>query len=228
MNGMRNMTVCWAPECGNVVPPPRRGAPGRYCSSTCRVRALRRNGGKAPSEPYPPLEPGVTLAVSEAPPDVKQGEPRKRSPRSRPVSQPPQTAVNSDPRGRTVPAGGVHAPSDSAESGTPATVTQLHVTVTEDSTIPVEIRVNPMVAAYRADLERIGQATSRQGLQVIEMAEKLVSSATSPAAAANLSKELERLMSAVESTSTQAQALRDPSLVIRERTLAKLRAVESA
>lgn len=108
------------------------------------------------------------------------------------------------------------------------TVTQLHVAVTEDSTMPVKIVVHPMVAAYKADVAKLGKAGSRQGLQVIEMAEKLVSSATSPAAAANLSKELHRLMDALEAGSNDALVSQDPSLIIRDRTLEKLRAIQAA
>jgi hypothetical protein len=91
--------------------------------------------------------------------------------------------------------------------------------------VPVQIVVHPMVARYRRDLEQMGQAETRQGLQVIAMAEKLVSSATSASAAASLSKELDRLMAAMEENTPVARAQQDPSTVIRERTLAKLRAV---
>lgn len=111
---------------------------------------------------------------------------------------------------------------------TPAQVTQLHVAITEDSTVPVKIVVHPMVAAYKADVAKLGKANDRQGLQVIEMAEKLVSSATSPAAAANLSKELQRLMDALEESSNDALVNQDPSLIIRDRTLAKLREIQEA
>lgn len=109
-----------------------------------------------------------------------------------------------------------------------ATVTQLHLSVTENSTVPVKVTVHPMVAAYKADVAKLGKAGSRQGLQVIEMAEKLVSSATSPAAAANLSKELHRLMDALEESSNDALVSQDPSLIIRDRTLAKLREIQAA
>lgn len=115
-----------------------------------------------------------------------------------------------------------------ADESPPANVTQLHVAITENSTVPVEIKVHPMVAAYKADVAKLGKANDRQGLQVIEMAEKLVSSATSPAAAANLSKELERLMTALQESSNDALVSQDPSLIIRERTLAKLRAIQDA
>lgn len=123
-----------------------------------------------------------------------------------------------------------------APSGTPetdgaapaATVTQLHVAVTEDATVPVKVTVHPMVAAYKRDLERHNRLETRQGQQILAMAEKLVSSATSPAAAANLSRELERLMAALEAGTTEAQVRVDPSVAIRERTIAKLRAVADA
>lgn len=223
---MRNATVCWAPECSAVVPPPRRGIQGRYCSPAHRIKALRRNGGKAPSEPYPPFEPGdvvvpVLAAVPTPPPSAKK--PRKAATR-RTVKAP---AVKS-PAG-TPETAGEAAEAPRGEPGASASpVTQLHVVVTEDATVPVEIKVHPMVAAYRADLDKIGQAYTRQGLQVIELAEKLVSSATSPAAAANLSKELQRLMGELEAGTLDALVNLDPSLVIRDRTLAKLRAIEQA
>jgi hypothetical protein len=43
---------CWAPECSVSIPVPPRGRHPKYCSGACRQRAVRRNGGKAPSEPY--------------------------------------------------------------------------------------------------------------------------------------------------------------------------------
>jgi hypothetical protein len=101
----------------------------------------------------------------------------------------------------------------------------LHLAITENATVPVEIKVHPMVAAYRTDLDRMGLTETRKGQQVLTMAEKLVSSATSPAAAANLSKELERLMDALVQASPENQVNQDPSVAIRERTIAKLRAV---
>lgn len=106
--------------------------------------------------------------------------------------------------------------------------TQLHVTVTEDSTVPVAIKVHPLVARYKHDLEQIGQAETRQGLQVIQLAERLVSSATSPAASASISKELDRLLSELEQSTPAKLAERDPSLIIRQRTLEKLQAVGAA
>lgn len=90
---------------------------------------------------------------------------------------------------------------------------------------PGPLPEHPMVASYKADLAKMGQLGTRQGLRVIETAEKFVSSATSPAATAGLSKELDRLMEELDSQSPRALADRDPSLIIRERTLAKLRAV---
>jgi hypothetical protein len=99
------------------------------------------------------------------------------------------------------------------------------VAITEDSTVPVQIKVNPMVARYRADLERMGILDTRQGLHILEMAEKLVSSSTSASAATNVSRELERLMAAAEQDSPEARVGRDPSVAIRERTIAKLQAL---
>lgn len=217
MTGVRNETVCWAPECGAVVPPPRRGVQGRYCSPAHRIKALRRNGGKAPSEPYPPLEPGPVLPSK--PPEVSGpvSHPKSEPAPARGKRKPPPA-----PRPEEKAAGG---DSTGAPEPPAATVTHLHVAVTEDATVPVKVTVHPMVAAYRADLDKIGQADTRQGLQVIEMAEKLVSSATSPAAAANLSKELQRLMGELEAGTLDALVNLDPSLVIRDRTLAKLRAL---
>jgi len=78
-----------------------------------------------------------------------------------------------------------------------------------------------MVEAYRADLEKLGALQSREGQKVLEMAGKLVSSAASPAASANLSKELDRLMAELEAKA-QPQGETDAFNVIRERTLRKL------
>ena len=232
--------VCWAPECGNVPPPSKGSRPSRYCSGRCRVRAVRRNGGKAPHTPYPPYEPMLTPVPAPAPvrarkadnvpsasaPPVAQEQPRRR----RTVKTPPKEA--GPPPELSASADGVPVDRPGAPEAPPAApaarVTQLHVAVTEDATLPVEIRVHPLVAQYRADLEAIGMAATRQGLQVIEMAEKLVSAATSPAAASGLSRELDRMMADLEQNTPSALAERDPSLVIRERTLAKLRAVQAA
>lgn len=198
MTGMRETTVCWAPECANVViigGGTANGRPRRYCCVNCRVRAFRRAGGKAPTEPFPPL---TADAGAETP---VAGTPKR------------------PPKGSKTP------PVLDAAPPPPAPVTQLHVAVTEDSTIPVTIVVHPMVAQYKADLERMGISETRQGLHIVAMAEKLVSSATSASAATAVSKELERLMAVAEQNTPEAQVGRDPSVAIRERTLAKLRAV---
>ena len=89
------------------------------------------------------------------------------------------------------------------------------------STVPVPIKPHPMVEAYRMDLEKLGALQSREGQKVLEMAGKLVSSAASPAASANLSKELDRLMAELEAKA-QPQGETDAFNVIRERTLRKL------
>jgi len=178
------------------------------------MKATRRNGGKAPTEPYPPY-PAVTATP---PPAVRK--PSTRKPKAPTVAKPPaQPAVSPEAAGQGAAAG-------SAETPVAAPVTQLHVVVTEDSTVPVEIKVHPLVAAYKADLAKINQEHTRDGLQVIELAQKLVSSATSPAASAGISKELSKLMSELEQNTPAAIAERDPSLFIRERTLAKLRALD--
>lgn len=173
------------------------------------MRAYRRNGNKAPDAPYPPLEAGPAFSQPPPPPPAVKSPAKAKSRRI--VKAPPEKA----------PAGA----SDSAGASPQATVTQLHIAVTEDATVPVVVKVHPMVAQYKRDLERIGKAETRQGEQVLVMAEKLVSSATSPAAAANLSKELERLMASLEASAPEAQVSADPSAAIRERTIAKLRAV---
>jgi hypothetical protein len=243
MTGMRNADspVCWAPECGNVPPPSRGSRPSRYCSPACRVRALRRNGGTAPSEPYPPLEPtplqqhAASVTVAEQSEPGRSDAAGKARKARRDSVQPPAGTITAG----TAPAPAVSDPPKGA-TGTPETVarggaavappaaapvTHLHVAVTEDATVPVTITVHPMVAQYRRDLERMGIAETRQGLHIIAMAEKLVSSATSASAATTVSKELERLMQAAEESTPEAQISADPSVAIRERTLAKLRAL---
>lgn len=269
MTDMRNAEVCWAPECGNVPPESRGSRPSRYCSGRCRVRAVRRNGGKAPSAPYPPLEPsplqqdatsvsvvtgseqqaggGPERAVPKQPggsdADVlgQQAPVRRGGPVAGNVTPPavatagkapapvrsssgPPTSPAAPPEGEG--AGGTVNP-DTPAPKPEATVTQLHLAITENATVPVEIVVHPMVAAYKRDLERMGHRDTRQGQQITAMAEKLVSSATSPTAAANLSKELERLMAALEESAPKPedQSLLNPAEVIRERTIAKLRSV---
>lgn len=158
--------------------------------------------GKAQGTPRDSVQPPAVATAGKAP-------------ASDPAS-PPRAAAPGSPK----------SPAPSSEEAPSATVTQLHIAVTEDSTLPVEIKVHPMVAAYKADLEQIGLLETRKGQQVLTMAEKLVSSATSPAAAANLSKELERLMDSLVQDAPENQVLRDPSVAIRERTIAKLRAVQ--
>lgn len=162
-----------------------------------------------------------TGAAPADPPAGTEGSATHPEPRSGPApADRNQADSGSSPAAPEVEAESAPAPA--------ATVTQLHVAVTENSTVPVEITVHPMVAAYKADVAKLGKAGTRQGLQVIEMAEKLVSSATSPAAAANLSKELTRMMDALEESSNDALVSQDPSLIIRDRTLAKLRAIQDA
>jgi hypothetical protein len=224
---MRSVTelMCWSPECSTLVEQKLTGRPKLYCSATCRQRAFRRNGGKAPSEPYPPLLPADRW-VPPPPKPAKKSPPAARTPRKRAVrSKPPAETppVSPEADGAEAGADGLVVGSAPADGG--GTVTQLHIAVTEDATVPVVIRVHPMVAQYTADLERMGIAETRQGLHIIAMAEKLVSSATSASAATNVSKELERLMAAAEQNTPEAQIGRDPSVSIRERTIAKLRAL---
>ena len=88
-------------------------------------------------------------------------------------------------------------------------------------TLPVPFKPHPMVEAYRADLVKLGQLESRDGQKILEMATKLTSASASPAASANLSKELDRLMGDLEAKA-QPQGETDPFNVIRERTLRKL------
>lgn len=237
---MRTVTICWGPECGATIEQSGVGRTQRYHAPSCKTRAARRNGGKAPTEPYPPLEAGepfqargygklsARLTQDAAAPTVASDAPRPGR-----GNQPPAAKVTTGPRGGPVPddrnqarkGSGPAAPEAESEPA-PATVTQLHLAITEDATVPVEIKVHPMVAAYRTDLDRMGMTQTRKGQQVLTMAEKLVSSATSPAAAANLSRELERLMDALVQASPENQVLQDPSVAIRERTIAKLRAVQ--
>jgi hypothetical protein len=270
---MRNVVTCWAPECAEQIEQPATGRGRRYHSNACKQRAFRRNGGKGPSEPYPPLgpeplhqdAPAVTVAAQS------EQKPRSASMPLNPASaeteassdaagkarkerrdsvQPPAVATagtapapTAPPQGATDSPEAVAPPPDTAgtdptpaaadePAGTPAvpaapggTVTQLHVAITEDATVPVQIKVNPMVARYRSDLERMGILDTRQGLHILEMAEKLVSSSTSASAATNVSRELERLMAAAEQDSPEARVGRDPSVAIRERTIAKLQAL---
>lgn len=78
-----------------------------------------------------------------------------------------------------------------------------------------------MVEAYRRDLAKLGALETREGQKVLEMAVKLTSASASPAASANLSKELDRLMADLEAKA-QPEGETDAFNVIRERTLRKL------
>jgi hypothetical protein len=230
---MRNVVTCWAPECAEQIEQPATGRGRRYHSAACKQRAFRRNGGKGPSEPYPPFGPdplhqdAPAVTVAEQPESTPEAPPQEGAAVSPEAAAPPPNT-----RGRPAPSdrnqarkGSGPAASEVEAEPAPATVTQLHVAVTEDSTVPVQIKVNPMVARYRADLERMGILDTRQGLHILEMAEKLVSSSTSASAATNVSRELERLMAAAEQDSPEARVGRDPSVAIRERTIAKLQAL---
>lgn len=257
MSAMRKVTVCWAPECSEVVPSKGNGRPGRYHTTACKQRAFRRAGGKAPTEPYPPLTAGSGTdvppperGVIAKPASTKPtGRTTRRTVKAPPKETPPVAPVAGGEGAGAVPEvkhqpapaatsdAGAFDPTAAVSDGTtgalagapapPATVTQLHIAVTEDATIPVTITVHPMVAQYRADLERMNIADTRQGLHIIAMAEKLVSSSTSAAAATTVSKELERLMEAAEENTPAARIGRDPSAAIRERTIAKLTAVSA-
>lgn len=235
MTDMRNAAVCWAPECSNVPAPSRGSRPSRYCSPGCRVKALRRNGGTAPSEPYPPLVPEahhpVVVPPMPLPPQPPAEDdtvvPPQKPPKQRTVKVPPKETPPEPPQTGGEGSGAAPVAEDQPAPDAEGTVTQLHIAVTQDSTIPVAITVHPMVAQYRADLERMKIADTRQGLHIIAMAEKLVSSSTSAAAATTVSKELERLMDAAEENTPAARIGRDPSAAIRERTIAKLTAVSA-
>jgi len=109
------------------------------------------------------------------------------------------------------------APTDLDDGG--ATVS---FTVPVDTALPpVTLVEHAMVTAYKVELEQMGQLGSRQGQKIMAMAEKLVSAATSPTAAANLSKELDRLMDDLHKAQG-AQSHQDGFSVIRQRTLHKL------
>jgi hypothetical protein len=250
---MRNPVMCWAPECGELVPQPARGY-RRYCNANCKMKAFRRNGKKAPSVPYPPLLPTLVPAPSVVAP------PENSAP---PVSWPtPVPHADGPTAGGTELDAAAHAET-TAVSSTTRRSGQLGAQGSSGPAVPVaEARPapapapaepviklsehlakmaevanppapepppeHPLVAKYRSDLEALGQASSRDGLQVLQLAEKLVSSATSPAASAGLSRELKGLMEGLEQNSPEAMAERDPSLFIRERTLAKLKALAVA
>lgn len=209
------VTVCWAPECGEPIVQPPRGRPQRYHSNACRQKALRRNGMVAPTEPFPPLEPWATVV---APPEI---------PASRPLSSPA-----SGPTARSG-AAVAHAETTAAAPAPPEPTISVAEHLAKLAEVanppaPAPPPEHPLVGKYREDLEKLGQQGTREGLQVLQLAEKLVSSATSPAASAGLSRELKVLMDGLEQNTPAAMAERDPSLIIRERTLAKLRLVGAA
>lgn len=213
------VAVCWAPECGRVLPPSRSGRPRQYCNGACRIKAIRRNGGKAPDTPYPPFEP---TAVPVPAPALDTVESRgvtvkARSGRRRP--NPPQGAAVS-PEAAAPPLD-TPAPADHLDAGAGYPASSAEDLDPKAPTVPVPFKPHPMVEAYRADLQKLGALESRDGQKVLEMATKLTSAAASPAASANLSKELDRLMGDLEAK-TQPQAETDAFNVIRERTLRKL------
>lgn len=228
------VVVCWAPECGRVLPPSRSGRPRQYCNGACRIKAIRRNGGKAPDTPFPPLEPTAQPVQTPALDTVESRgvtvEPRRRPPRRQP--NPPRGAAVSPeaaaPLLDTSPAPAAVLPAVHQDTGHPASgePAGYPASSAEDldpkaPTVPVPFKPHPMVEAYRTDLQKLGALESRDGQKVLEMATKLTSSAASPAASAGLSKELDRLMGDLEAK-TQPQAETDAFNVIRERTLRKL------
>lgn len=261
------MDICWAPECANPLGATKpKGQPRRYCSGACRIRAIRRNGGKAPSEPYPPLAastplhqdaPGVTVAVqleqqAAKPTRVKPavtlaaggsdvaGKARKER---RDSVQPPAVATAGTAPAPAAPPQGAaalprvaaptqdKAPTEQPPAGTaPGAVADPAPGYPESSaedldpkapTVPIPVPKHPLVEAYRADLTALGKQDSVDGLKILEMAGKLVSASSSPAASANLSKELDRLLADLK-TAAQPKGESDPFNAIRERTLRKL------
>lgn len=231
--------TCWAPECEKAVQ-------RKYCSDACKQKAFRRNGGKSPSTPYPPhpllgdpdrhLDTAPKAVVRSKPPEKK---PRATTPRRGRVAaaHAETTAATFSPQ-HPAPAG--PAPALAGGAGDPASgpgepapgpavrTETVTVAYTEDGSPTVPLKVHPLVARYKADLAKINQLDTRDGLEVIQLAERLVSSATSPAAAASLSRELKARIDDLERSTPEALAGRDPSLAIRERTLAKLRGVQYA
>lgn len=265
--------MCWAPECTNVPAPSRGTRPSRYCSPRCRVRAVRRNGGKAPTEPYPPYPlhqdaPAVTVAVQSErirdarnplTPQSSDAGGKARKARRDSVHPPAVVATagtapapTAPPQGSAVPPEAADPPLDKAPVEQPPAGSDKQPGVSDqlmqrpDSeglrtppetpgypasspedldpkapTVPVTVPRHPMVEAYRRDLDELGQLGTREGEKILEMAGKLVSASSSPAASATISKELDRLMTELEAK-TKPVTETDGFNVIRERTLRKL------
>lgn len=226
------VTVCWAPECGEPIVQPPRGRPQRYHSNACRQKALRRNGMVAPTEPFPPLEPWATVV---APPEIPVSRPPS-SPAAGPTAGHGAAVAHAEttaaaPAPSVVPVFTERPPLPPSAPPEPTISVAEHLAKLAEVAnppAPAPPPEHPLVGKYREDLEKLGQQGTREGLQVLQLAEKLVSSATSPAASAGLSRELKALMDGLEQNTPAAMAERDPSLIIRERTLAKLRLVGAA
>ena len=227
--------MCWAPECDRVLPPPKNGRPRRYCGPPCKMRAMRRNGGTAPEVPYPPYEPlpdapAATESLHQVTPGVTvPAIPPKEGPTG--TSTPPRPKRRRRPKADAVSAGesGVVAAPPAAAAPLPeGPADRLDAGSDPDDldprkpVVPVPLVKHPMVEAYRADLTKLGVLDTRDGQKILEMAAKLVSAAASPAASANLSKELDRLMLDLEAKAQPATGETDAFNVIRERTLRKL------
>ena len=227
-----DVVMCWAPECAELLPPSKSGRPRRYHSPACKMRAMRRNGGTAPDTPYPPFAAppapkldtvesrGVTVkARRQAKPTGRRTNPPRGAAVSPEAAAPlPESPGAGGSRPSAVGAGPAVGPTPPAPGYPESSAEDLDPRA---PTVPVQIKPHPMVEAYRADLEKLGALQSREGQKVLEMAGKLVSSAASPAASANLSKELDRLMAELEAKA-QPQGETDAFNVIRERTLRKL------
>lgn len=230
------VVMCWAPECAEIVVQGGRGRVQRYHTKACRQKALRRNGMKAPTEPYPPLlptpEPSPTVV---APPEIPVSRPPS-SPAAGPTAGHGAAVAHAEttaaaPAPSVVPVFTERPPLPPSVPAEPTISVAEHLAKLAEVAnppAPAPPPEHPLVVKYREDLEKLGQQSTREGLQVLQLAEKLVSSATSPAASAGLSRELKALMDGLEQNTPAAMAERDPSLIIRERTLAKLRLVGAA
>jgi hypothetical protein len=221
------VNICWAPECANPLGETKpKGQPRRYCSGACRIRAIRRNGGKAPSEPYPPLAPADPLhqdapgvTVAEQFPPGAAALPRVAAPTS---EQGPADHLSAGPTQDSAagrPDGLADGPGESFGGSPGYPESSAEDLDPRSPTVPV--LKHPLVEAYRADLTALGKQDSVDGLKILEMAGKLVSASSSPAASANLSKELDRLLADLKAAA-QPKGESDPFNVIRERTLRKL------
>lgn len=228
---------CWAPECAVSIPVPPRGRHPKYCSGACRQRAVRRNGGKAPSTPYVTVPGAVTSPpVRSVPPagavagtTAPASKPKRKTKRP---AKPPAATFSDVPS----PVGSVAEGGASVTAGDSPSVPEQPPADPEPVAPALSIVPPPSVPpapeappeplpptefylSVVAELEAIGQHESRKGRQALAIAARMESPNTSAASVGSLSKELDRFLDEMKAA---APKIDDAGAIIGDRVRNKI------